>query len=147
MNKHPLNLIFTKNYALALSEIPERGDSIEVIFDKTFAGIFDVSISGKEGQSVIITLDDDTQNFNSYCRYTLKGEGIETFRPKFFYFGQNKITVKGASLVGSDPLPQLHEVKGYVLSCSANQVGEFTSSDTLYNSIFAINKQGIISNY
>ena len=124
----------------------QKGDSIEVIFDKTFAGIFDVSISGKAGQSVIISLDDGTQNFNTYCQYTLKGDGIETFRPKFFYFGQNKITVKGASLSDSDILPQLHEVKGYVLSSSAHPAGTFNSSDSMYNSIFAINKQGITSN-
>ncbi|MDD2216293.1 MAG: family 78 glycoside hydrolase catalytic domain, partial [Eubacteriales bacterium] len=124
----------------------QKGDTIELNFGKTFAGIFDISLSGKAGQTVILTLDDGTKQFNNYCKYTLKGNGIETFRPHFFYFGQNKITVKGASLSDNDISPKLHGIKGYVLSSAATTAGEFISSDSMYNRIFAINKQGITSN-
>lgn len=124
----------------------QNGDTIELNFGKTFAGIFDISLSGKAGQSVILTLDDGTQQFNTHCQYTLKGNGIETFRPHFFYFGQNKITVKGASLSDNDISPQLHGMKGYVLSSAATTTGDFFSSDSMFNRIFGINKQGITSN-
>ncbi|MEN8230281.1 MAG: alpha-L-rhamnosidase N-terminal domain-containing protein [Bacteroidota bacterium] len=124
----------------------QNGKSIDISFGKTYSGIFDVRISGEKGQAITITMDDGSGTFNTYCRYTLKGGGIEVFRPKFFFWGQNKITVEGASLSGSSNLPQLHELKGYVLCSSAQPAGTFNSSDSLYNRIFAINKQGIMSN-
>lgn len=130
----------------------QKEDTIEVVFDKTFAGNYEVSLSGKPGQSVIIRMYDGTnvgwgnEHFNTYCQYTLKGEGIETFKPKFYYWGLNKLIITGASLSQSDTLPQLHDAKGYVLSASAKQTGNFNSSDEMYNHIFAINRQGITSN-
>jgi len=122
------------------------GDNVDVVFGKTYAGIFDITISGAAGQSVIVTMDDDTGKYNTYCRYTLKGGGAEVFRPKFFYFGQRKITVSGATLASGGSLPFLVNARGYVLSSSAKTVGTFKSSDSMYNSIFVINKQGIMSN-
>lgn len=124
----------------------QNGDNVDVVFGKTYAGIFDITVSGKAGQSVTVTMDDGTEKFNTYCRYTLKGGGFEVFRPKFFYFGQRVITVSGASLASGGSLPHLTGARGYVLSSSANTVGTFQSSDSMYNSIFAINKQGIMSN-
>lgn len=128
------------------SSMMQIGDSIDVVFGKTYAGIFDITVSGKAGQSVLITMDDGTEKFNTYCRYMLKGGGAEVFRPKFFYWGQRKIKVIGASLAGESYLPHLISARGYVLSSSANTVGIFESSDPMYNSIFIINRQGITSN-
>jgi alpha-L-rhamnosidase len=124
----------------------QTGDSIVIYFGKTYAGIFEISLRGKAGQTVLITLDDGTQPFLTHCEYTLKGGATETFRPRFFYFGQNKIIIKGASLSNNQDLPQLVDTKGLVLSSAAKHIGHFSSSDTLYNRIFEINKQGITSN-
>lgn len=127
----------------------QNADTVNVIFDKTYAGVFDIAVSGEAGQTIEITMDDGTPIPNAakvYCRYTLKGDEIEVFRPKFFYWGQNKITVRNASLSNKNNVPKIHDINGYVLSCSANPVGVFNSSDSVYNSIFSINKQGILSN-
>ena len=135
------------------TKMKQNGDSINITFGKTYAGIFEVALKGKVGQVVMITMDDGTlmsekpdKKFNNYCKFTLKGEGTEIFRPRFFYWGQNKIKVTGASLAGKGNLPKLVSAKGYVLSSSAKPIGTFESADTVYNKIFAINKQGVVSN-
>ncbi len=124
----------------------QNGKNVDIVFGKTYAGIFDITLIGSAGQSVTVTLDDGTGKFNTYCRYTLKGGMTEIFRPKFYYFGQRTITVTGASLNSGGSLPYLTSARGYVLSSSANPVGTFISSDSVYNKIFEINRQGIISN-
>jgi len=135
------------------NNLKQNGDSINISFGKTYAGIFEIALKGKVGQVVMITMDDGTmttdrpvKKFNNFCMFTLKGEGTEIFRPKFFYWGLNKIKIAGASLTGKGNLPKLVSAKGYVLSSTAKPIGTFESSDTVYNKIFAINKQGIISN-
>lgn len=127
-------------------KMTQNGNNVDIVFGKTYAGIFDITVTGKAGQSVTVTLNDGTGPYNTYCRYTLKGSGAEVFRPKFYYFGQNTITVSGVSLKAGDSLPYLSGARGYVLSSSAKPAGTFHSSDSLYNSILAINRQGIMSN-
>ena len=124
----------------------QNGKNVDIVFGKTYAGIFDITLIGSAGQSVTITTDDGTGKYNTYCRYILKGGVTEIFRPKFYYFGQRTITVSGASLKSGGSLPYLTSARGYVLSSSANMAGTFISSDSIYNSIFAINRQGIMSN-
>jgi len=124
----------------------QNGDSVCIDFGKAYAGIFDITLFGTTGQSVTITMDDGTRKFKTYCRYTLKGGGEEVFRPVFFYFGQRKIIISGASITSGGRLPYLTDAKGYVLSSATNPTGTFQSSDSMYNAIFNINKQGILSN-
>ncbi len=124
----------------------QNGNNVDIVFGKTYAGIFDITVSGSSGQSVTVTMDDGTGKYNTYCRYTLNGSKSEVFRPKFYYFGQRTITVSDISLKRGGSLPYLAGARGYVLSSSAKTAGTFTSSDSMYNKIFAINKQGIMSN-
>jgi alpha-L-rhamnosidase len=124
----------------------QNGNKVEVNMGKTYAGIFHIEVSGTAGQTMKITVSEDGGSYNAYCQYTLKGGGVEVFRPKFWYFGQKYITIENASVAGGGSLPYVSNVKGYVLSNSAKKTGIFSSSSDMYNKIFEINKQGIVSN-
>jgi alpha-L-rhamnosidase len=124
----------------------QKGNNVEVNMGKTYAGIFDIEISGTAGKRIKVTLSEDGGSYNAYCQYTLKGDEVEVFRPRFWYFGQKYITIENASITEGSSLPYISSVKGYVLSNSAKQTGTFSSSSSMYNKIFDINKQGIVSN-
>ena len=125
----------------------QTGSSVRVDFGKTYAGIFEIMASGTAGQKIIITMsEDNSKTYKAYCQYTLKGAGVEVFRPKFWYFGQKYITIQNASLGKGGSLPFISSVRGYVLSNSAKTVGSFSSSSDMMKKVFAINRQGFLSN-
>ncbi len=83
----------------------------------------------KQGDSL------NTQNVyhrDVWTTYTLKGEGPETYEPRFFYTGFRYVEVK---VNDPDRLNSL-EVEGQVVHSDIPRNGHFTSSDTLLNHIY-----------
>jgi hypothetical protein len=73
----------------------------------------------------------------SYCLYTLKGGGPETFTPRFFYTGYRYVQVelRDASGGTSGALPVVDALTSAVVSSASPEAGTFSSSSTLFDRI------------
>jgi len=82
--------------------------------------------------------------------YTLKGNGEETFRPLFTYFSFQYLYISGVDLTGDateqGDKPLLLEAGSEFLTSSADKVGEFECSNTLFNDINAMIDRSVRSN-
>lgn len=123
------------------------------------SGIPAVAVKGKKGSTIRITpaelLNDDglvtQQAVGSpvYFDYTLKGEGNETWSPQFTYYGFRYIQIEGAVPDGQDnktSLPVMLSVKGLHTRNSAPKIGNFTSSNDLFNRTYKLIDWAVKSN-
>ncbi len=82
--------------------------------------------------------------------YTLKGGGVEEWRPRFSYYGFRYVQVEGARPEGgtadNKDLPEVVEVKGEFTHSSAGVVGDFECANPLLNRVHALILASIRSN-
>jgi alpha-L-rhamnosidase len=110
------------------------------------SGIFEIQVSGKKGDIVRITpaellkADGSVTQKNiggpSYYTYILKGEGTETWSPRFTYTGFRYLQVQGAVPSGrenSSGRPVIKALTGLHIRNAAAKAGSFISSNTLFN--------------
>ena len=110
------------------------------------SGIPQITVTGHKGDTVKITPAEllnaeGTANQNAtgkwhYYTYILKGDGIETWQPRFTYYGFRYVQVEGGVPQGEPNTgnkPQLISVKGLHTRNSAAQVGAFSCSNELFN--------------
>ena len=84
-----------------------------------------------------------------YFQYILKGEGVETWQPRFTYYGFRYLQINGIVLKGEGhqkKLPELLDVKGLHIRNAAETVGYFNSSSDLLNRTNNLILWGIKSN-
>jgi len=74
----------------------------------------------------------------AWWQYTLKGDAQEIWFPKFFYQGCRYLQVELFTTKESEELPKLEKLEGVVVHSSARPIGEFTSSNTLFNRIYKL---------
>lgn len=129
------------------------------VFDlgQNHSGWPQVTTHGPAGKTIKMTpgelLDDQglvTQRSSggpTYFSYTLKGEGAETWHPRFTYYGFRYIQVEGAT---RDPnakdLPIIDSITSPFLHASAPRAGTFECSNTLFNQIHELIVAAIRSN-
>jgi alpha-L-rhamnosidase len=85
----------------------------------------------------------------SHFTYILKGDGLETWRPKFFYTGFRYLQVKGAVPSGKENPSNasvIEDLKALHIRNAAEQVGKFSSSNELFNKTFSLIDWAIKSN-
>lgn len=125
------------------------------VFDMgvNFAGWQQLTVSGPAGATVSMmigeTLHPDgmvdqsqiTTNYPVVDRYTLSGNGVEVWRPKFEYHGFRYLQVTG--LPGP---PDNSTIIGLILRGNSDPAGAFISSNELLNSIHSIINRAIQSN-
>ena len=114
---------------------------------QSFSGRPEITVRGQAGTTVRITpaevLDAkglaDQRGSGGPCfyTYTLRGEGLETWHPRFTYYGFRWLQVEGA-------VPD--KVEGQFIRCSANRAGSFACSDDLFNRIHQLVDWAIGSN-
>ena len=116
-----------------------------------------ITVRGKAGSVVNITpgellgadslVSQESSGGPVFFRYTLAGAGSETWHPQFTYFGYRYLQIEGAApdkvllaKVGAKSMaspaaggPVLTDVKSLHVRSSAETVGTFTSSNTLFN--------------
>jgi hypothetical protein len=80
-----------------------------------------------------------------YYTYTLKGEGTETWSPRFFYYGSRYLQVETSGHDAANP-PQIVELISQFVHSSAATVGSFACSNPLVNRIHALIDAAIESN-
>ncbi len=123
------------------------------------SGIIELKVKGKKGDTVKITpaellKADGTVNQKPvgspvYFTYILKGNGLEVWRPRFTYYGFRYLQVKGAIPTGKENnvgRPIIEDLKGLHIRNAAPQVGNFISSNILFNKTFDLIDWSIKSN-
>lgn len=123
------------------------------------SGIPQISVKGKKGDTIRIfpaelINEDGTANQKAtgrpyYLTYILKGEGTETWQPRFTYYGFRYLQIEGGVHSGEnnpDHLPILTAVKGLHTRNSAATAGSFTCSSDLFNRTFKLVDWAIKSN-
>lgn len=128
-------------------------------FGQNASGVIRLKVKGAKGATVRITpaelLDDNGLPYQKasgspyYLSYTLKGDGIEEWTPRFTYYGLRYAMVEGA--VPADAYKpgdsaQLQEISFLHTRNSAPLIGNFECSDTLFNRIHTLIDWAIRSN-
>ena len=129
-------------------------------FGQNASGIIELRVKGKKGQQIklipaeLITRDNfanqTASGDPSYFTYTLKGEGVESWIPRFTYYGFRYVQVEGAvpETNKSDPdKPVLLDLKLLHTRNSSPIAGNFYCSYDLFNRTNELIKWGIKSNY
>lgn len=74
----------------------------------------------------------------AWWQYTLKGQGTESYFPKFFYQGCRYLQVELHPAKDDTQLPEIKKIEGVVIHSSAEPVGEFSCSNELLNRIYQL---------
>lgn len=140
------------------TEQPEPGKFL-YDFGQNCSGIIELKVSGKKGSVIKLTpgeLISKDKKINQrasgspyYFSYTLKGDGVETWRPKFTYYGFRYVMVEGgvpASQKKDVDTPQIIDLKLLHTCNSAPKVGEFSCSNDLFNRIYTLIDWAVRSN-
>jgi hypothetical protein len=116
-------------------------------FGQNFAGWPAVVTAGPKGAALKLipgellnqdgTVSQRSSGKPQWFTYTLRGAGIESWRPRFSYYGFRYLQVEGAATgSGSDPAhARIVRVLGEAVHSSSQTAGSFASSDELLNRI------------
>ncbi len=128
-------------------KITKIKDSVYV-FDlgQNASGIPAITIQGKKGDTIKIipaellnadgTANQKATGSRFYFQYILKGSGVESWQPRFTYYGYRYLQVEGVVVPGENnpsKLPAVLGIKGLHMRNAAARVGEFSSSSDLFN--------------
>lgn len=126
---------------------------------QNLAGFPEITVRGKKGQKVTLLVaealtDEGAVNQRQtgrqhYYEYTLKGEGDETWHPRFSYYGFRYIQVEGAVLKGQknpQKLPVIKNIQSCFVYNSARDVATFRCSNDVFNSAHRIIGKAVRSN-
>lgn len=128
-----------------------RKDSVMVLdMGQNLAGYPEITVSGKPGQYLKITpaetltpegLCNQKQTGRPhYYTYILKGEGKETWHPRFSYYSYRYLQIEGDIKV-------LKDIKSCFIYNSAQRIGEFECSNPLINDTHKLIDRAIRSNW
>jgi alpha-L-rhamnosidase len=133
--------VFENFSAKNISKLSEK----DWIYDlgQNASGIISLKVKGKKGDTIRVypgeLLKDGKVNQKPtgspfYFEYVLNGEGTEIWQPRFTYYGFRYLEVRGAAPSGKNmDLPEILELKGLHTRNAAKRVGEFSSSNELFN--------------
>ncbi|HTM99537.1 MAG TPA: family 78 glycoside hydrolase catalytic domain [Pedobacter sp.] len=126
------------------------------------SGIIELKVKGKKGDTVKIrpaelikpdgTVNQSASGSPFYFTYILRGDSVETWRPRFSYYGFRYLQVKGGlpeSKIEPNALthkPIILSLKGLHIRNAAQQVGRFANSNELFNKTFNLIDWAIKSN-
>ncbi|HEY6914620.1 MAG TPA: glycoside hydrolase family 78 protein, partial [Paludibacter sp.] len=137
-----------------------RGGSA-MVFDmyQNLAGFPEITVSGKKGDRITLfvgesvtpegTVDQRQTGRPHFYTYTLKGNGEETWHPRFSYYGFHYIQVEGAVLKGDKnlrKLPVLNNIKSCFIYNSAPKISSFECSNELFNKTHVLIQKAVESN-
>jgi len=150
--------IFEHFEAKTITQYSKTGDWIYDL-GQNASGIISLSVSGKKGDTVKITpaellKEDVSVNQKAsgspyYFTYVLKGDGTETWQPRFSYYGFRYLQVKGATPAGKPKKSNqavILNLKGLHIRNAATKVGSFTSSNQLFNQTYQLIDWAVKSN-
>ncbi|WP_397445711.1 alpha-L-rhamnosidase [Polaribacter sp. R77954] len=128
-----------------------------VDFGQNIAGWVKINVEEKKGQLIdIITTEALLTNgkdifkgstgggangMTQVYKYICKGDGIESWEPKFSYHG-----FRYAKIIGISRKPDADMIKAVLVATDIQETGSFTSSDKLLNKMHSISKWTIVDN-
>ncbi len=128
-----------------------------VDFGQNIAGWVQLNVEEKKGQLIdVITTEALLTNgkdiykgstgggangMTQIYKYICKGEGIESWEPKFSYHG-----FRYAKITGISRKPDADMIKAVLVATDIQEKGSFTSSDALLNKMHSISKWTIVDN-
>lgn len=136
---------------------------------QNLAGVPEIKLRGKAGQKVTIYVSETITPEGAcnqrqtgrpyYHSYTLKGDGLETYRPRFSYYGYRYIQIEGAELSrhlidslgakgmdGGSGMPVIEGIQSCFIHNSARTVSTFECSNPLVNKTHEIIDMAVRSN-
>ncbi|OGD20084.1 MAG: alpha-L-rhamnosidase [Candidatus Aminicenantes bacterium RBG_16_63_16] len=153
---HPLKV--TDEIAVAKITRPQPGMTI-FDFGQNASGVIRVGLKGKPGLPVKITpgellgkdglVNQRASGEPCFWTYTLKGEGEETWSPRFSYYGFRYAQVEGAvpsGKGGNGGTPEILDIRLLHTRNSAPRTGSFACSNELFNRIYRLILWAIQSN-
>lgn len=135
----------------------QSGDGWLFDLGQNASGWVKVLLRGPAGSMVRITpaeslkdgkIDQSQSGTPFWWQYTLKGEGLEEWTPRFTYYGFRWVLVEGATPAGQGASsgPILDDIEGQVLATGVEETGSFSCSNELLNKTHQIIKWAILSN-
>lgn len=125
-------------------------------FGQNASGIISLKVKGNKGSRVLIRPDELINEDGNITQqsgggpyeynYTLKGEGIEEWQPKFTYYGFRYADVEIIESINNSTKTEIVELKMLHTRNSSPTVGSFSCSDTLFNQIFDLINWSVKSN-
>lgn len=122
-----------------------------VDFSMNFAGTFSFTASFPAGTTVQFwpgetlnangTVSQGSTGSPIYDTYTFKGDGVETYIPKFVYHGFRYLEIRN---IPSAPTPDMF--KGMIIRCDNEQVGDFNTSSPEINQVHQLITRSISDN-
>jgi alpha-L-rhamnosidase len=83
-------------------------------------------------------IDDTMCGGKSWWSYTLRGNGTETWTPRFFYRGARYLKVVCIPAETGGPLPVMESITARVVHSASPLIGDFSSSSELFNRIHTL---------
>jgi hypothetical protein len=148
------------NAVLNVQTISKPKDSVYVYdFAQNLSGIIELKVQGKKGQVVKLSpgelihannlINQNATGRPCYYTYTLKGDGVETWQPRFTYTGFRYVQVEGAAPdtanTGGD-FAKIISLTSLHTGNSSPSNGSFECSNKLFNNINQLIQWAIKSN-
>lgn len=144
-------------YTPVKAEMTPKGLVLDMA--QNLSGIPSITVSGKAGQTLRIwpaekldaegIPDQRPTGSPHYYQYTLKGDGVEEWRPRFSFYGFRWMRIEGAVMEGMpnpDGLPVLRSVKSLFLSNAMKETGSFSCSNEIFNGAHRLIRNAVRSN-
>lgn len=126
---------------------------------QNLSGFTTIKVKGKKGQTVRVWVGESLNEVGTvgqgktgkpyYYDYTLKGEGIEEWQPKFSYYGFQYVQIENINYkeTKNENLPTLVDLKSNFIYNSAGEAGTFESSNDIFNKTHLLINNAIKSNF
>nr|WP_315242873.1 glycoside hydrolase family 78 protein [uncultured Flavobacterium sp.] len=126
---------------------------------QNLSGFTTIKVKGKKGQTVRVWVgeslnEDGTMSQGKtgkpyYYDYTLKGEGVEEWQPKFSFYGYQYVQIENINYkkVKDENLATLLDLKSNFIYNSAGEAGTFESSNDIFNKTHLLINNAIKSNF
>jgi len=146
---------------LTTAKITPREDGISIYdLGQNFSGRPSPRVRGNRGATVKLVpgeslhenggISQRSSGGPMWLSYTLKGEGEETWTPRFSYYGFRYVQVEGARPAGmpdtGQGLPEVVDLTGEFTHLAADRVGSFECSNPLVNRVHNLILAAIRSN-
>ena len=126
---------------------------------QNLSGFPTIKVKGKKGQTVRVwvgeglnedgTIGQGRSGKPYYYDYTLKGDRVEEWQPKFSYYGFQYVQIENINYEKTEDknLPTLVDLKSNFIYNSAGEAGTFESSNTIFNKTHELINNSIKSNF
>ncbi len=126
---------------------------------QNLSGFPTIKVKGEKGQKIRLwtaeslredgTIRQGRSGKPYYFEYTLKGDDVEEWQPKFSYYGYQYIQVDSINYKEekNSKYPTLLEVTSNFIYNSAGEAGSFESSNTIFNKAHELINNAIKSNF